>query len=348
MFRFALVQMCFGDIGDFVGTVTGKPSWEYLLVDHNIFSTEGGVVTIDSQGQVVWACAGIGLGKDMLPNGNLATESRGVALQEVDASCQVVVQGSLAANGHEARIDGIDGQKILGISDSGCKEQAIACNGVLHFDRSTGKDAMVIDLGDHFDPSVDWGYLSKNRDWMHTNSVATGMDGNILVGIRHLSAIVSFDHSTYAKQWVLSSEIASNFSFDTEDSMFYNAHDITQLPSGNLLLFDNGNTRNAVIAVPFSRAAEYVLDFETMTASLVWQFRLAESGLMGSVRRLPNGNTLVHCAKCNKQDNSGIIYEVDVTGEVVSQVNLTAEYFTYRAEPVSNPPLVAQNISVSV
>jgi len=62
--------------------------------------------------------------------------------------------------------------------------------------------------------------------------------------------------------------------------------------NGNILLFDNGNLH----PVQASRAAEYQLDEQAMTATLVWEYRRNPDVFApsrGSVQRLPNGNTII-------------------------------------------------------
>lgn len=311
---------------------------------------------MNPQGTSAWSCADPnGWPKDLLPSGNIVTLGLSPSgfgsqyvLAEMDAQCKDVAVGSLPADAHEARIDGIDGTKVVGIAVQGCRQVAAKCEGILHFDRSTGRDSMPIDLGRHFDLSTDWGSLSTTADWMHTNAASTGSDNNFVVGLRHLSAVVSFDYTSRAKQWVLSSEISSNFTFDQEASKFYNAHDAHQLSNGNILLFDNGNVGVTSGSRNFSRGAEYELDFQSMTATLVWEFRVSFCNTMGSARRLSNGHTLVHCSHCTSASGTGVVYEVDVSGTVVSTVELTTQTVTYRAQAVDTPPHLSQSASIAV
>jgi hypothetical protein len=76
------------------------------------------------------------------------------------------------------------------------------------------------------------------------------------------------------------------------------------LDNGNLLLLDNGNGRPAAEGGLYTRALELALDWSSMTASKVWEYRhqAGTSGgtpvykyadKVGLAERLANGNTLV-------------------------------------------------------
>jgi len=335
----------------------------------------------------------------MLPSGNIVVVSN-QTLVEKDGSCKdVKTAAGFPANGHEARLD--DSGNVVSIT-TGCAHQSVQCDGVLYWDRTANQASRPIDLGDYFDPKVDWGNFSMPQQWMHTNAAAAGSKDNFIVGMRQLSAVASFDKATHALQWVISSEIRSNFSFENEQDKFYNMHDAHQLPNGNIMMYDNGNIRNGApnaycrdivmnaarcgagtdvercIAcgnshasmlkdycpnwphdmaqackgfVPhpmpfpqkFSRAVEYALDFKTMTARKVFEFRTEASHYKGAARRLSNGNTLVTCPECGASSGmSGKIYEVAPDGNrVVSQVDMfkdDIEDTIYRAQVVDKLP----------
>jgi hypothetical protein len=76
------------------------------------------------------------------------------------------------------------------------------------------------------------------------------------------------------------------------------------LENGNLLLFDNGAGRPEAEGGHYSRALELALDWDSMTATKVWEYRhkVADAGgnpvykyadKVGSVQRLENGNSLI-------------------------------------------------------
>src|SRR5205807_8607414 len=96
----------------------------------------------------------------------------------------------------------------------------------------------------------------------------------------------------------------SDFAFANPADKFYHEHFARMLDNGNLLLFDNGNGRPAAEGGQYSRALELALDWSSMTATKVWEYRHQLSSAIGSpaykysdagggAERLENGNTLV-------------------------------------------------------
>ena len=75
------------------------------------------------------------------------------------------------------------------------------------------------------------------------------------------------------------------------------------LENGNLLLYDNGTARPEAEGGRYSRALELSLDWNSMTATKVWEYRheifsggspvYKYADKVGEAQRLANGNTLV-------------------------------------------------------
>jgi hypothetical protein len=136
----------------------------------------------------------------------------------------------------------------------------------------------------------------SNIDYTHINAIDLDADGNILISSRNLCEITKINRETGEIIWRLGG-IQSDFTFVGENeanapTYFANQHSVRRLENGNLILFDNGNLHSP----RYSRAVEYALDEQTMTATLVWEYRhdpdiYAPS--RGTVQRLPNGNTMV-------------------------------------------------------
>jgi hypothetical protein len=276
---------------------------------------------------------------------------------EIRADCSVVKRFEDGVSGHEISFDHINGgSRVISISLHGCDgnietEGYWRCEDIVSWDLATNTLTSIIKMGDYYDPSTHWGQLSEVTDWLHVNAASAGNANNIVVGIRHFSAVVSFDHDTYEIQWTLSSEIESDFDFLSEEDKFYNSHGVHQLENGNIMMYDNGNMRPAVSKKDtFSRGVEYALDFSTMTAAVVWEFRTPPSTTQGSAVRLDNGNTLVTCPSCatgldvddhvdddvdddvdggaeevklEELEYRGVVYEVDTGGRIVARVLIT-------------------------
>jgi hypothetical protein len=135
-------------------------------------------------------------------------------------------------------------------------------------------------------------------DLTHVNTVTIDLDSNILMSSRFLDEITKINRKTGEIIWRLGGAKCKNNQFTfTNDTIygfwgFSHQHCVTRLTNGNLLLFDNGNSR----PYPFSRAVEYKLDEVNKTATRVWQYRTfpdTYTSAMGSVQRFPNGNTLI-------------------------------------------------------
>ena len=118
--------------------------------------------------------------------------------------------------------------------------------------------------------------------------------GNVLVCMRNLDAIAILDPEMRHLVWAWGQEELEG------------PHDATMLPSGNILIFDNGTRRK------WSR----VIEIEPVSGEIVWEYRAPEpadffTGARGSAQRLPNGNTLI------SDSDSGRGFEVTRDGEIV-------------------------------
>jgi len=99
------------------------------------------------------------------------------------------------------------------------------------------------------------------------------------------------------------------------------AHAAEFLDDGHLLLHDNGDAETR----GFTRAAEYVLDEDAMTAELVWEYPGEHDDFWynyawGDADRLDNGNTLITSGSMIPWDSQSRLLEVTPSGEVVWEV----------------------------
>ncbi len=146
---------------------------------------------------------------------------------------------------------------------------------------------------DHI-PITDATFLDMTEptiDYIHSNAIEVDHDGNLLLSSRHTDEITKIDRSTGEIIWRLGGR-GNQFTFIGDSIGFSRQHSIRRLPNGHILLYDNGNTHTP----QFSRAVEYALDENAMTATLVWEYRNRPDVYgfaMGSVQRLENGNTVI-------------------------------------------------------
>ena len=139
---------------------------------------------------------------------------------------------------------------------------------------------------------------SNSVEWMYREQLYDAHriygPNNVLVCFRHQSRVAIFDMRAGVVVWAWGrGEIIG-------------PHDAQVLENGNVLLFDNGVTRD------WSRA----LEVDPMTNRIVWEFKADPpesfyTQSKGSVQRLPNGNTLL------AESDNGRVIEVTSAGEVV-------------------------------
>lgn len=170
---------------------------------------------------------------------------------------------------------------------------------------------------------------SNSIDYIHTNSLFVDTDSTILLSNRHLNEITKVNRKTGNIVWRMGLNSSGNeFTFLNDSVGFSYQHCVRRLPNGNITLFDNGNYRPGE---RFSRACEYKIDEVNKTATLVWQYRNAPdvySSFMGSVQRLPNGNTIIGWG-----GSTPSVTEVDSLGNKVFECSFptTAPTYSYRA-----------------
>jgi hypothetical protein len=140
--------------------------------------------------------------------------------------------------------------------------------------------------------------LDQPREWTHANSLQALPDGRWLLSFRLTSTVAIVDPETGGFDWKWGPGYLSH------------QHAATMLPSGRILLFDNGCHR---VRLPsFSQ----VLEVDPATNDVVWSYRppvtLAFFSFMVSgAQRLAGGNTLI------TEGATGRIFEVTPEGETV-------------------------------
>ena len=133
-------------------------------------------------------------------------------------------------------------------------------------------------------------------DWLHENAVSwSPKDGNLLISVRHQDWVINIDYEYGAGDghviWRLGQggDFAVN-SFDPSP-WFSHQHYPHYLDESTLVLFDNGNTRQAGDPNAHSRGQVWKLDEDAMTATLEFNVDLGNySGELGTAERMSNGN----------------------------------------------------------
>jgi hypothetical protein len=167
--------------------------------------------------------------------------------------------------------------------------------------------------------------LAKTIDYVHMNAIDVDEDGNLLLSSRNMSEITKIDRTTGEIIWRFGGK-HSMFALVDDPLGFTYQHHIRSIGEGHYTLFDNGNYHDP----SESRAVEYALDTTAMTATLVWQYRhdpIRYSWWMGSVQRLPNGNTLIGWG----DGSLPVLTEVAPDGRITHEVAFAYYAHCYRA-----------------
>jgi hypothetical protein len=174
---------------------------------------------------------------------------------------------------------------------------------------------------EHLDPEHDGltAPQDERTEWTHANAVFEQPDGDLLVSFRNISTLVRIDRKSGAIAWKLGAPPLAG------------QHCPSLLPSGHILVFDNGPHRLDE-SFPFSR----VLEIDPASRAIVWKYQEARtfnffSPRISSAQRLPNGNTLI------SEGNFGRLFEVTPEGDVVW------EYVNPYFGPATLAPKLQQN-----
>lgn len=182
-------------------------------------------------------------------------------------------------------------------------------------------------------------------DWAHGNTADLFPSGDALIfSSRNQNSIMKIDRETGDIVWSMGFDgrVEDGFRGElamVEEDRFYQQHDPEVLPSGNIVLFDNGHAT----ARPYSRAIEIAYEHVPggeSTASVVWEYRHEPdlyTPIWGDADRLSNGNTLVTFGE-RQSDQRTTIVEVSPASEPVWELQMPYEWGAYRSERVTEIP----------
>jgi arylsulfate sulfotransferase len=133
-------------------------------------------------------------------------------------------------------------------------------------------------------------------DWLHENAVSwSPADGNLIVSVRHQDWVIKIDYANGTGDghviWRLGQDGDFAVSSSDPSPWFSHQHYPHYLDDSTLILFDNGNTRQAVDPNAHSRGQVWRLDEDARTATLVVNLDMGNySPELGTAERMPNGN----------------------------------------------------------
>ena len=299
---------------------SGRSTLPLIATDYKV-GDKGYYLLWDKTGNIVWYYIHQDLAGDnrgrltqtirQKPNGNLVYMSYLCCLTEItplgELVDRIVADDAAGIPHHDFKL--LDDERILYhsftdlvIDDSangGAAETAVRVDELRIWDQRTGKIEKVWDAQDFWDVSnpgqrVIW--RAEPKAWTHINSVSVGNGGNFILSSRGRNQVLSLSPDFQTIEWQLGGP-DSDYNFPNPRDRFYGQHTATQLPNGNILLFDNGLHRPDAEGSEYSRALELRLDHDSGNAVKVWEYRYRQdlySRFISSASRLDNGNTLVN------------------------------------------------------
>jgi hypothetical protein len=175
-------------------------------------------------------------------------------------------------------------------------------------------------------------------DVFHCNSIDATPSGDVLVSIRHFSAVIMIRRSNGKILWKLGGNPVAGDGAQIiqvqNDPSFHFQHDARMLENGHVSLFDNEG-----IGFPPARGVEYALNFTTGTAARAFQYA-SPSGQVsfatGSFRRYSDGESVI-CWGVDSARDGAVLTEIDSAGHDVLDISFGAPSVSYRAVKVPPP-----------
>ncbi|HTY35715.1 MAG TPA: aryl-sulfate sulfotransferase [Bacteroidota bacterium] len=165
---------------------------------------------------------------------------------------------------------------------------------------------------------------AQTIDYVHPNTIEVDTDGNLLLSSRHMDEITKINRKTGDIIWRWGGK-NNQFKYVGDSVGFSHQHTIRRTSAGTLTMLDNGNYRTP----SYSSVVEYTMDETAKTVKLVQQYRHTPDVFaiaMGSVERLPNGNTLVGWGT-----SSPAVTEIRPDGSIAFELQLPDSIVSYRA-----------------
>jgi len=203
---------------------------------------------------------------------------------------------------------------------------------------------------------------TSTGDWAHGNAITVDLENDVAYMSFRWLGVIKMAYSTRTMLWHLPASYGAqgmgNMEFLPPESQYTDIHDPEIHTDGTILFFDNGGFTMEIEdgnpANLHTRAVEYLIDEEALTATLVWEFpgdyetdawyrEELYVPFWGDADRLDNGNVLIAAGRRGVADitpESRIIEVTKDTGSVVWEMLLPKDHGVYRAERLSSPPLL--------
>lgn len=324
----------------------------------------------------------------MLPDGHFTSSEditpdtrTGAALVEFDDQFhevrrQETVAGLVDTDGHDS-VTLPNGDRYLLARD--IKDGTSVTDGVIQEVDADGNEIWRWDSGDvgpdhtslESESVNDATVLGFPGDYAHINSIAVMADGNLLVSFRHLSAVLKIArHATdgFAEgeiMWKLGGR-DSSFTFADGEGGPCAQHAASELPNGDILVYDNGSDAafagkmcidpadrgGPLLGRPVTRVTEWSLTppsgGDPGQASIVWTQDVDYGIFAGNAQSLDGGNTMVgwaagaqHTVAEEIQPDHTVVWKL-----VIPQSPNNNYYTTYRAMKFVVPDHIAPQAHV--
>lgn len=170
----------------------------------------------------------------------------------------------------------------------------------------------IFNAWDQLDPEGLGFELRSN--WTHANGIEySATDDSYYLSMKEIGSLAKIPRSTGVPDWILNG-VFNEFEFLDGAEVGAMQHQFEVLGEGHLLLFDNGPPERG-----YSRAVEWQLDTDAMTATQLWEYvRVPPIYIYakGDVHRFADESTQVTWS------TSGEIQLVDTSGSLLWQLNL--------------------------
>lgn len=204
---------------------------------------------------------------------------------------------------------------------------------------------------DHLDWRTERGRESTRSvpgNWLHGNGIQYGPRGNVIMSLRNINQVISIAPNFGSVEWKLGGDNGTLALPDGD--RFFGQHYVSEPQLDRLLVYDNGFERPGCDigtgAGCYTRAVEYQINRSAQSATEVWEYRHSPdiyASLVGSARRLPNGNTTIlfgmlngHTGSTGPTDRTAV--EVSQTGGLQWRLSVTGltPNRLYRLTPVAS------------
>jgi len=329
------------DLARVTYAVTGEPSVPLVML--HLYDLDGfkGYAAVDGRGEVVWYWRTIDFpaGMTRRSNGNfvlLDMGEMGRGLVEITPAGEIIHTLGQDVGNRELHHDVVATPQntllVIAFDDRTVNGSRLRGEAIWEWTPETAAAVKRWSAWDHFSPTEDRGPRFF-EEWMHANALAIGPRRNVLLSVHYWNQIISITPDWRRIEWRLGGVNASVTVPDA--NRFSGQHTPTEVSPGRVLLFDNGIERQG-----YSRALELAMDGPT--ARTVWEWRADPpnyAGILGSARRLPNGNTLIAFGTSAGQlSSSGPIEVYEVASDGTQRWHLLVQntFRMYRAEPLSS------------